>query len=67
MVSQWRKALRRHSSSQAGSFFFAEIRRTISSLRPFLLLLDGGDESVLVLLSGQLLDRFVVGHEVYPF
>src|SRR5438552_2097102 len=34
MVSQWRYALRRHSSSQEGSRFFAEMRRTISSLRP---------------------------------
>ncbi len=35
MVSQVRYALRRHSSSHSGSRFFAEIRRTTSSLRPF--------------------------------
>src|SRR5712664_2950134 len=35
MVSQWRYAPRRHSSSQAGSVFFAEMKRTVSSLSPF--------------------------------
>src|SRR3990170_1986788 len=35
IVSQWRYARRRHSSSHSGSFFFWEIRRTMSSLRPF--------------------------------
>src|SRR5215467_821997 len=34
MVSQWRYAPRRHSKSQAGSFFFAEMKRTVSSLSP---------------------------------
>src|SRR5580692_9747780 len=34
MVSQRRYASRRHSSIQAGSFFFAEINRTVSSDRP---------------------------------
>src|ERR1700710_602374 len=35
MVSQRRYASRRHSSIQAGSFFFAEMKRTVSSDRPF--------------------------------
>src|SRR5258708_27372172 len=35
IVSQRRYAFRRHSSSHSGSFFFFEIRRTTSSLRPF--------------------------------
>src|SRR5580700_7398668 len=34
MVSQRRYASRRHSSIQAGSFFFAEIKRTVSSDKP---------------------------------
>src|SRR3989442_15129264 len=34
IVSQVRYALSRHSSSHSGSSFFAEMRRTISSLRP---------------------------------
>src|SRR5438046_3215689 len=34
IVSQRRYALRRHSSMNSGSFFFAEIVRIISSLRP---------------------------------
>jgi hypothetical protein len=34
IVSQWRYAFSRHSSMNSGSFFFAEIRRTTSSLRP---------------------------------
>src|SRR3954462_8485455 len=32
MVSHRRNALRRHSSSHSGSFFFCEMRRTTSSL-----------------------------------
>src|SRR6476659_811726 len=32
---QTRNAFSRHSSSHSGSFFFAEIIRTTSSLRPF--------------------------------
>src|SRR3984957_19263782 len=35
MVSQRRYASRRHSSIQAGSFFFSEIKRTVSSDSPF--------------------------------
>src|SRR6202035_3926168 len=35
MVSQRRYASSRHSSIQAGSFFFAEMKRTVSSDRPF--------------------------------
>src|SRR5215212_12024198 len=34
MVSQRRKASRRHSSIQAGSFFLAEMKRTVSSDSP---------------------------------
>src|SRR5580693_2207330 len=34
MVSQRRYASRRHSSIQVGSFFFAEMKRTVSSDRP---------------------------------
>ena len=34
MVSQWRYALSRQSVSHAGSFFFSEIRRMVSSLKP---------------------------------
>src|SRR5215207_6983443 len=34
MVSHRRYALRRHSSSHSGSFFFAEMSRTVSSLSP---------------------------------
>src|SRR5438874_11207967 len=34
MVSQRRYALRRHSSMNSGSFFFEEISRMMSSLRP---------------------------------
>ena len=34
IVSQWRYALSRQSSNHFGSFFFAEICRTMSSLRP---------------------------------
>ena len=34
IVNHVRYALSRHSSSHAGSFFFAEIRRTVSSLNP---------------------------------
>src|ERR1035438_7386449 len=34
-VSQWRYAFNLHSSSHSGSFFFAEMNRTISSLNPF--------------------------------
>src|ERR1700722_6441135 len=34
MVSQRRYASRRHSSIQAGSLFFAEIKRTVSSDKP---------------------------------
>ncbi len=35
MVSQWRYAFNRHSSSQFGSCFFAEMKRMISSFKPF--------------------------------
>ena len=35
IVSQWRKAFRRNSSSHSGSPFFREMRRTTSSERPF--------------------------------
>src|SRR6516162_3599458 len=34
MVSQCRKAARRHSSMKSGSFFFSEIRRMTSSEMP---------------------------------
>jgi hypothetical protein len=34
MVCQWRNAFSRHSSSHSGSFFLAEMKRTMSSLRP---------------------------------
>src|SRR5947208_3734916 len=34
IFSQLRYALRRNASSHSGSFFFAEIRRTVSSLSP---------------------------------
>src|SRR3954462_15313259 len=34
IVSHRRNALRRHSSSHSGSFFFCEMRRTTSSFRP---------------------------------
>src|ERR1017187_10350114 len=34
MVSQWRYALSRQSVSHTGSFFFSEIRRMVSSLKP---------------------------------
>src|SRR5499427_5292683 len=34
MVSQWRYAPKRHSSNQAGSFFLAEMKRTVSSQSP---------------------------------
>src|SRR3990170_682393 len=35
IVSQWRYARRRHSSIHSGSFFLREMRRTMSSFRPF--------------------------------
>ncbi len=35
MVCQRRKASSRHSSIQAGSPFFSEMKRTMPSLRPF--------------------------------
>jgi len=35
MVSQWRYDLRRKSSSQSGSLFFAEMNRMVSSFSPF--------------------------------
>src|SRR3990172_10575987 len=34
IVSQWRYAFSRHSSSHSGSFFFEEIRRMVSSFSP---------------------------------
>src|SRR5215216_5879218 len=34
IVNQWRKAFRRNSSIHSGSFFFATIRRIVSSLSP---------------------------------
>src|SRR5262249_33853027 len=34
IVSQWRYAFKRNSSIQSGSFFFPEIKRMVSSLRP---------------------------------
>src|SRR5215467_12291956 len=40
MVSQWRYALSLHSSMNSGSFFFEDIRRMTSSLKP------GATESV---------------------
>src|SRR5260370_1709698 len=33
--SQWRYAFRRHSKMNSGSFFLVEIRRMMSSFRPF--------------------------------
>ncbi len=34
IVSQWRYAFSRNSSSHSGSFFFAEMKRIVSSLSP---------------------------------
>src|SRR6266849_1387459 len=34
IFSQLRKAFRRNSNSHSGSFFLAEIKRTVSSLKP---------------------------------
>src|SRR5438874_8686012 len=60
MVSQWRKAFRRQSSMNSGSFFLAEMSRMTSSFRPrgTVSVLDVGDEPVLVLAVGQLLECF---------
>src|ERR1041384_2857711 len=34
IVSQWRNALRRNTDIHSGSFFFATIKRIVSSVRP---------------------------------